>query len=660
MSRPPRRPINRLLIANRGEIATRIISTACELSVETYAIYISGDASHAVRATHAIKVPSAATFMDVDALIKIAKTHNIDAVHPGYGFLSESAEFAKRMWEEAEVMVVGPGWGILAGTGDKLKARLLAEECNVPVSLALETSTSSIEDVQRFGAQVGYPIMVKAVDGGGGRGIRLVRDEASLVSAVKRAIEESPSKQVFAEKAAINGFRHVEVQIIGDGCGNVTHLWERECSIQRRYQKVVELAPSIVQDRKLIARVIKDALKMAQHSQYFSLGTFEFLVNPTTKEYYFLEVNPRLQVEHTITESILITDIVKVQLLLAQGAGLSNCGLPNHARKAEALPPAYSIQLRITSENVQSNWSLSIGKIGSFQFPAGNGIRVDTHLINGHPSVVSADFDSLLAKLIITASSWPEVTRKAQRALDDTKISGVKTNLDILRGIVAHPDFLHGTCDTQWLEANHQELLQLGQRISTSRPSSLGDEIVGPLTSPAIASSNMLFRKGDAWSIILTSPDAQKSKIQAPPTHHLELTRVLRNDFPHLLAAEILITSPNLPSNSQPQTTPYTIELTSTSASASAATSHHRRANPADPSHIGVPFPGKLVEVLVDEGDMVREGDVICVVQQMKMELEVRTPRSGRVTWVTEAEDGEEVNEGTLAAIVAGEKESRL
>ncbi|KAL6709810.1 hypothetical protein ACN47E_000595 [Coniothyrium glycines] len=660
MSRPSQRPIRRLLVANRGEIATRILSSARELGIETLALYVSGDDSHAVRATRAIKLDSASAFMNIDELLKIVTEHHVDAVHPGYGFLSESEEFAKRMWEEANVVVVGPGWSILASTGDKLKARMLAENCHVPVSPALQKPTNSVDDVRRFAAEVGYPIMVKAVDGGGGRGIRLIRNAEQLPSLFKRAVEESPSKQVFAEKAAVDGFRHVEVQILGDGTGEVTHLWERECSIQRRYQKLVEIAPSVVPDRELIAKVIEDALKMAKHVNYFSLGTFEFLVNPSSKEHYFLEVNPRLQVEHTITESISMTDVVKAQLLLSQGATLSNCGLPSTARDPKVPPPAHSIQLRVTAENVQADWSLSIGRITSFQFPTGNGIRVDTHLTGVRPLVVSADFDSLIAKVIVTASSWNTVVCKAQRALEDTQIVGVKTNLQILRAIVAHEDFMAGRCDTQWLESKQQELLQHSHQLSATLTNGLASEPASSSSSTAASAANTLFRKGDAWSINISSPTADEKNNEIPPPHHLELTRMLRNDFPTSLSAELLFTNPAAAPDSKPHSTPYTITLSSTSASASAATSHHRRGNPSDPSHISIPFPGKLVEVLVDEGDVVREGDVICVVQQMKMELEVRTPKSGRVTWITEAEDGEDVAEGTLAAVVESEKEARL
>ncbi|RMZ68796.1 pyruvate carboxylase [Pyrenophora seminiperda CCB06] len=670
MSRPPQRPIKRLLIANRGEIATRIISSARELDIEIYALYISGDDSHALKAAHAIKLPSASAFMNIDELINIIKQNQIDAVHPGYGFLSESEAFCKRVWEEAGADVVGPGWDILSSTGDKLKARQLAEECSVPVSPALHQPTDKVEDIQHFAAKVGYPIMVKAVDGGGGRGIRLIRSEAQLASSVKRAVEESPSKQVFAEKAAVDGFRHIEVQIIGDGTGNVTHLWERECSIQRRYQKVIEIAPSVIPDRKLIARVIQDALRMARHISYFSLGTFEFLVNPTTKVYYFLEVNPRLQVEHTITEAISTTDIVKAQLLLSQGATLATCGLSssNH-QDPEIPPPLHSIQLRITAENVHSDWSLSIGKITSFHFPCGNGIRVDTHLVGNRPAIVSADFDSLLAKVVVTASTWRNAVRKAQRAMDDTSVSGVKTNIDMLKAMVAHPDFLLGACDTQWLESKQAELLEQSHKFTVSHFNALGEEDTKASSSQLSTVSsarNTLFRKGDAWSLTL-SPVSTKNQAeqQLPPPphhHHLEITRIHRNDFPTSLTTDVLFTTPSssTASTQPPQSTPYTMTLNSTSSSASAAMSQHRRGNPSDPSHVSIPFAGKLVEVLVDEGDVVKEGDVVCVVQQMKMELEVRSARSGVVTWVTDAEDGVDVGEGMLAAVVESDKGARL
>jgi pyruvate carboxylase len=265
MEVPITRNIRNLLVPNRGEIAQRILQAGRELSLVTYALTTPNDTSHARYATHTISLPSPAAYLDIELLISICKEHSIDAVHPGYGFLSESAEFAKRMWEEAGVMVVGPGAALLARTGDKIKARELASECGVPVLPALGSPTRDLEVLKKFAGEIGYPLMIKAVDGGGGRGIRLVRGQDELEGAARRAIEESPSKLVFAERAAVDGFLHVEVQIVGDGKGGVLHAFERQCSIQRRYQKVVEVAPCVgTLDRQLIGKVIAAAVQMAK------------------------------------------------------------------------------------------------------------------------------------------------------------------------------------------------------------------------------------------------------------------------------------------------------------------------------------------------------------------------------------------------------------
>lgn len=239
------------------------MSSARELGIETVAVYTDNDVSHTYNAAQAVRLKSPASYMDVHGMVEIAKKHSVDAVHPGYGFLSESSDLARKM-AEADIMVVGPGADNLDRTGDKLQARVLAEECGVPVLPAFTQPTGDVEEVRKFATQNGLPVMVKAVDGGGGRGIRLIRNMDDLKSNVTRAIEESPSKQVFAEKAAVDGFRHVEIQIIGDSKGNIMHLWERECSIQRRYQKIVELAPSTVSDRNVVAPVIESAVKMAK------------------------------------------------------------------------------------------------------------------------------------------------------------------------------------------------------------------------------------------------------------------------------------------------------------------------------------------------------------------------------------------------------------
>ncbi|KAE9364336.1 hypothetical protein N431DRAFT_355584 [Stipitochalara longipes BDJ] len=652
MPSPHHRPIKRLLVANRGEIATRIISTARELDIETYSIYTSTDASHTFGSTHSIQLISPASFLDISELVSIVKKHRIDAIHPGYGFLSESPDFAKRMLDEAGALVIGPGPEILLRTGDKLQARLLAEECQVPVLPALNKPTSDVPELQKFASSAGYPIIIKAVDGGGGRGIRIVRKDEDLASLAKRALQESPSGKAFAEKAAIDGYRHVEVQIIGDGKGSVRHLWERECSIQRRFQKVVEFAPSSIKDRKLVGDVINAALRMAKKVNYSSLGTFEFLVRASPPEFYFLEVNPRLQVEHTVTESIAMgTDLVKMQLLIAQGELLSELGISHLPEHPATPPPLCSLQLRVTAEDVSNDWALSVGKINSFRFPTGNGIRVDSYLLPSQPTVIGTDFDSLIAKIIITAPTWDDVIRKAKRALGDTYIEGIKTSLDVLRGIVSSEEFAIQSCDTQWLEANLPSILNLGKQISSQ--SIINAAVTStPQNTSVAAASNVLFRKGDAWSISLTSeaPNSETTPTQKPTPSHLQLTRIHRNEFPTSLTASIIYTTPN----SDP--TPYTLTLASTTASfgslSSAAT--HRRGDPGNQNHIIIPFAGKLMEILVDVGDEVRKGETVAVVRQMKMELEIRASKGGRVGWVYEGEEGDEVGEGVLLAELEG------
>lgn len=631
----------------------RILHAARELPepVETFALYTSDDHSHCDigRPDHAIQIPSASSYLDISLLVNLVQKHSIDSVHPGYGFLSESADFAHRMWAEAGAIVIGPGPENLAQTGDKLQAKLLAKKYQVPILEAMGQPTANVGEARAFAHQVGFPVMIKAVDGGGGRGIRLVRKDQELDNSIQRAIGESPSRSVFVEKAAVDGFHHVEIQIIGDGMGQVRHLWERDCSVQRRFQKVVECAPALMNDRNLISRVIESALKMAAGIRYLSLGTFEFLVNEQKGEFYFLEVNPRLQVEHTITESISGFDLVLTQLLLAQGATFQDLGLGDEVNPRAPPPNNFSIQLRLCAEDPTNNFALSIGKVTEFVVPGGHGIRVDTHIntSGANALVVGSNFDNLLAKIIVTASSWKSVVRKAQRALSDSRISGVKTNIDLLRGIASHPDFIAGHVDTQWLELKLDEAYQLGERIANTLredrlPKAISQQSVSQAGLPA---SNMLFRKGDAWSITLEPLEQNNAQENAKVAHHLRLSRVLRNEFPNSLAAEIEYTTP-----SSQTAMSYRMQLETTSTAASAlVSSTHRRGDPKNPRHVVLPLSGKLIEILVSDGERVAENQVLAFVKQMKMELEVRSPRAGTVQWVYEMEEDEEdVAEGML------------
>lgn len=351
-------------------------------------------------------------------------------------------------------------------------------------------------------------------------------------------------------------------------------------------------------------------------------------------------------------------DLVRTQLLLAQGASLTSAfaDLPRLHNGVLQFPSLSSIQLRITAEDPAKNWSLSVGKIKSAYFPSGNGIRCDTNIVSGIPAAVTADFDSLIAKLIITGPTWRASLQKAKRALEDTRIEGVKTNLSILKAIIAHPSFAAQDCDTSWLEA-HQAELVAESTVPLKRK--FGHDLFQSSTSaPSISSSSqLLFRKDDAWNITL-NPKSNSSQVP-PASYHLHLTRLLKNDFPASLSADIAITPISVLTDSE--TKPYTLSLAQTSTSAAAASSSSRRAK-ADPSnkqHVPIPFSGKLVEVHVEQGDEVQKGETMFVVRQMKMELEVRAPRSGVLDWVIEIQEGEEVGEGWLGAVFGEEGETK-
>lgn len=643
---PTKRAIKRILVVNRGEIAIRILQACHELPhpPQTFALYTDDDTTHITlgRPHNAIKVVSPSIYMDVGSIIKIAKENHIDAIHPGYGFLSESAEFSKRLWDEANVLVVGPGWEALERTSDKLKAKALAEECGVPVLKAMKHPSSRVADVKEFANSVGFPIMIKAVDGGGGRGIRLVENDEALRNAVERCIGESPSRTVFAEQAAVHGFKHIEVQIIGDAQGQVHHLWERDCSVQRRFQKIVEIAPTPLQDRKTVGEVIQSALSMATKLQYYGLGTFEYLVNIEKDEFFFLEINPRVQVEHTISESIRSVDLVRSQLLIAQGQPDPQLRRFGSASQAVEHPGACSIQLRLCAEDPTSDFSLSVGKVTKIVFPCGNGVRSDSHMSQG--GSVGSDFDNLMAKIIVTAATWEQCLAKARRALAEVQINGVKTNLDLLRAIVADQNFCAGKADTKWLENNMQRLILRGREIGgaiESATSGLPQMPAGPSSVPGMANSTISFRKGDAWTLQLEG--AKKAEKDA---HHLSIDRVVRNEFPEAFVANISFTIPGQDPLS------YKATLASTTSSAQTAASTHRRGDSKNSNHIVVPMSGKLIEVLIEEGDEVKENDVIAFVKQMKMELEIRSPKSGTVAWAIEVEneEGDDVAEGVLIA----------
>ncbi|MCS3496687.1 acetyl/propionyl-CoA carboxylase alpha subunit/acetyl-CoA carboxylase carboxyltransferase component [Bradyrhizobium japonicum] len=457
----------KLLIANRGEIAIRIARAAADAGVATVAIHPADDALslHVRVADEAVEIPGrgARAYLDIEAVVKAAKSAGCDAVHPGYGFLSENAAFAKAC-ADAGIAFVGPKPAALELFGDKVAARQLAKRCGVPI-IAGTSGPSSLEEITAFFESLGKgaAIVIKAMAGGGGRGMRLVENAADLAEAYARCQSEASAAfgfdGVYAERL-IRQARHIEVQIIGDRHGAISHLWERECSIQRRHQKLIEVAPSPSLSDALRGRIIEAAKQLATAAAYDNLGTFEFLVDGTAEDSFaFIEANPRLQVEHTVTEEVLGLDLVRAQLAVAAGATLASLDL---AQGSIPKPRGYAMQLRVNMETLDELGAThpTGGVLAVFEPPSGPGVRVDSFGYAGYKT--SAAFDSLLAKVIVHTSgeAWHDVVAKASRALREFRIDGVVTNIAFLQAVLAHPDFRTNRIATDFIDRNIAKLVE--------------------------------------------------------------------------------------------------------------------------------------------------------------------------------------------------------
>ncbi|MFN3197076.1 MAG: pyruvate carboxylase [Bradymonadia bacterium] len=460
--------MRKILAANRGEIAIRIFRACTELGIRTVAIYSHEDelSIHRYKADEAYLVGEpgdpVGSYLDQEAIIELALRREVDAIHPGYGFLSENAEFARRC-AEAGITFIGPKPEVLEMLGDKVSARKLAQKANVPVVPGTEEPVSSAQAVKDFADAYGYPLMLKAAFGGGGRGMRILRGPEDVEESFERAFSEARAAfgrgDLFVEKL-VEHPRHIEIQLLGDQHGNCVHLFERDCSIQRRHQKVIEVAPAVDLGAALRQNLFDAALRIAQASGYTNAGTVEFLVDPEGN-YYFIEVNPRLQVEHTITECITGRDLVQAQIRVAEGKRLSDpeINIPNQAAISAR---GYAIQCRITTEDPENNFAPSTGKIRAYRSAAGFGIRLDAG-IGGAGTLIRADYDPLLVKQIAWGLTFREAAAKSRRALSEFRVRGVKTNIPFLEKAVQHDEFLTGKADTGFI-GRHPELLQIPRR----------------------------------------------------------------------------------------------------------------------------------------------------------------------------------------------------
>ncbi|TKS92771.1 Pyruvate carboxylase, mitochondrial [Collichthys lucidus] len=456
------RPIKKVMVANRGEIAIRVFRACTELGIRTVAVYSEQDTGqmHRQKADEAYLIgkglPPVAAYLDIPDIIRVAKDNNVDAIHPGYGFLSERSDFAQAC-ADAGVMFIGPSPETVRKMGDKVEARSLAISAGVPVVPGTDAPIASLQEAQVFAQTYGFPIIFKAAYGGGGRGMRVVREYEELEENYQRAYSEALTAfgngALFVEKF-IEKPRHIEVQILGDKYGNVIHLYERDCSIQRRHQKVVEIAPAFQLDPHLRDRLHADAVNLAKQVGYENAGTVEFLVDRHGK-HYFIEVNSRLQVEHTVTEEITDVDLVHAQLHVCEGRSLPELNLKQDKIRVNGC----AIQCRVTTEDPARGFQPDTGRIEVFRSGEGMGIRLDSaSAFQG--AVISPHYDSLLVKVIASGKDLHTAASKMSRALAEFRVRGVKTNIPFLQNVFSNHQFLHSTVDTQFIDEN-QELFNL-------------------------------------------------------------------------------------------------------------------------------------------------------------------------------------------------------
>ena len=661
------RTIDKLLIANRGEIAARVIRTAREMDIATVALYSDADrdAPYVRAADEAVHLPGTApadTYLRGDLVLAAASRTGADAIHPGYGFLSENAEFAAAC-AQAGVAFVGPSPAAITAMGSKIAAKELMASAGVPVLPGATVPSGADLDPEQLAkeaAGIGYPILVKAAFGGGGRGMRIVADADGLLEAVHSARREAASAfgdgTVFLEKF-VESPRHIEVQIFGDSLGTVVHLGERECSIQRRYQKIIEEAPSTAVDAALREKLGRAAVAAGQALAYEGAGTVEFVMAPDGS-FYFLEVNTRLQVEHPVTELVTGIDLVRAQLLVAAGEPLPR-------EMLEVSPTGHAIEVRLYAEDVAAGFIPVAGKLQTLEFPDLPGIRIDAGFESG--SVISTFYDPMLAKVIGYGHTRDEACARVARALSETRVHGVATNRDLLIGILREPQFRSGAIDTGYLERHEPSALMA---TSAGVDNSEVHALVAALAAQAERRATISVLPGlpSGWR---TLPSADQRVRFTLGERTLEVAyRFTRG----AVAASVAGTE-------------FAVRLVSSSAhlvdaeidgvrrryrviregldhyvdSALGATALREVERFPDPTTLAeagslvAPMPGAVVRIEVIQGTRVQAGTPIVVLEAMKMEHTVRAPADGVVATIS-VTAGDQVESGQVLAVVSADE----
>ena len=453
--------IKKILIANRGEIAVRLIRACTEMNITSVAVYADADhnALHVKKADEAYCLGSepVSGYLNAHHLVNIALASGCDAIHPGYGFLSENAQFAQ-ICEQRHIKFIGPSSEVISSLGNKIHARETMIKAGIPVTPGSKGNLKDVAEALSIADNIGYPIMLKATSGGGGRGIRLCRNKQELSKNYPRVISEASkafgSADVFMEKNIVNP-KHIEVQILADEQGNVIHLYERDCSIQRRHQKLIEIAPSPQLTEKQRQFIGELAVKAAHAADYSNAGTVEFLLDEND-QFYFMEVNTRLQVEHTISEQITGIDIVQEQIRIASGLKL-------RFTQEQVQIRGYAMEFRINAEDPKNDFLPSYGQITRYLAPGGPGVRTDTAIYTGY--IIPPYYDSMCAKLIVWALQWDEVIQRSKRALKDMSVYGVKTTIPYQNAILNSADFVAASFTTRFVE-QHPELINYSIKCS--------------------------------------------------------------------------------------------------------------------------------------------------------------------------------------------------
>jgi acetyl-CoA/propionyl-CoA carboxylase biotin carboxyl carrier protein len=607
-------PEMRVLIANRAEIAIRVMRTCREMGISTVAVYSDADREslHVEMADEAYRLgpaAPAASYLNVERLLDVARRSQATAVHPGYGFLAENADFAQAV-EDAGLSFIGPPPEAMRMMGDKSAARRTATEVGVPlVPGTLDAVT--VEDAQREAERIGYPMVVKAAFGGGGKGMRLVQRPQDLAEAVTRSAREAKAyfgrPEVYLERY-ITQAHHVEAQIIADRHGHVSFLGERDCTLQRRYQKLVEESPSPIVDNSLRARISEAATAIAKAAGYVNAGTVEFLIDPETESFYFMEVNARLQVEHPVTEMTAGLDLVRLQLLVAAGERV----------EVDSQPRGHAIECRINAEDPYRDFLPGPGLISAFHLPGGPFVRLDSGFREGRRIV--GDYDSLFAKLIVWGEDRENARRRMLRALDELHVEGIPTTIPFHRWVLATEEFRQATVHTKWVEQALAES-PLQPRHEETSPGERAAEAPplpgGPIRTPAQSVASR-----------------QSAAVPASRPIHL-VVEVDGRRVPVAIFGDELRTAPKPP-----------------------ARTGSGPAGGGAGDVIVAPMQGKILQVNVEEGQRVAAGDTVCILEAMKMENHITATSEGTVVEVF-ASGGDVVEIGQpLVSIqaIAGER----